>query len=176
MDILFESISERLKANVPELNWIDWDWGQLEVLEQEYPIQFPCALIDIQSIDWSNAGNNLLTGNTNINIRVAFDIYEDTHVAVGVTAPQREYAFERMKLLNKITSWLQGFGGNILSNGSGGYRDNHFNRLNAGRYGSEKREDGLKVITMQFACNLRNNYAMPITTQVTANPVITGTY
>jgi hypothetical protein len=174
MDILFESISDRLKTNIPELNWIDWEWGQLETPEEEYPIQFPCAFIDIQNIDWSNAMNNLLTGNVAITIRVAFDVYEDTHVAGGITTPDRSYALLRLKLINKIHSWLQGFGGFILPDGNGSFRDNHFNRLNAVRYGSEKRDDGLKVFTLQFACNMRNNYAMPVTTPITATPNITA--
>src|SRR5574343_327350 len=115
MDILFESLEEHLKANIPELNWIDWDWGQLETLEEEYPIQFPCALIDIQNISWVNTSNNLMVGDVTINIRIAFDVYEDTHVAVGITAPDRAYALTRLKLLNKIHKYLQGYGGNILS-------------------------------------------------------------
>lgn len=175
MDILFESLEEHLKANIPELNWIDWDWGQLETLEEEYPIQFPCALIDIQNISWVNTSNNLMVGDVTINIRIAFDVYEDTHVAVGITAPDRAYALTRLKLLNKIHKYLQGYGGNILSQ-PGGFRDNHFNRLNAVRITAEKREDGLKVFSMQFMCNMRNNYAMAETTPITASPVIAKSF
>jgi hypothetical protein len=48
--ILLE-IQNRLHESVPELLYIDKDWGQLNY--EQPPVKFPCALIDVSNADYT---------------------------------------------------------------------------------------------------------------------------
>lgn len=146
MDVLYQKIMERLDANVPELRWIDLDQGQLETPEDSYPVQFPCCLIDFTNIIWQNVGRQLQAGDVTISLRVGFDIYEDTNNLSPEVS--RNNGLLKLRLLNKIHHYIQGFGGE------------HFNRLNRIGTFQEKREDGLKVYNLVYITNMRDNNGM----------------
>lgn len=176
MDLLFKSICDRLAAKVPEARWIDWEQGQLELPAENLPVQFPCILIDIQDIPWTNVGDNVQVGDVTIQVRTAFDIYEDLYTVDGEPNPTLDQALERLKLINKIYSCLQGFEGGIIpvpDSDPVTYQDNHFNKLNRTRTFTEKRDDGYKVIAMTFVTNMRDQNAMPETSEVTVGMNVT---
>ena len=50
MKQIFLSIQNRL-AEIEELSYIDKDWGQLQY--EQPPVQWPCALIDVANIDYT---------------------------------------------------------------------------------------------------------------------------
>jgi hypothetical protein len=56
MKVFLESVQEKLRSSVPELQYIDEDWGQLDSYSPNPPAKFPCALIDITSMSFSNIG------------------------------------------------------------------------------------------------------------------------
>ena len=174
MHILYKSVLTQLSSNVPELVWIDEETGQLEFEEENYPVTFPACLIDIQQIDWETRGKQNQEGDAIIVFRIAFDIYEDTHK----DSPDMDIALNRLKLLNKIHSFLQGFGGNILPdpNNAGKYLDINFKRLDRRRTITEKRHDGLRVYSVEYKTNFLDTYAQPVFTTKQATPVITGTF
>lgn len=176
MDILYLSILTRLKNEVPELNWIDEECGQLELPEESYPVQFPCCLIDIQSIVWTTELKKHQEGICTVRFRIGFDIYEDTNK----DAPDIQTGLDRLKLLNKIHSVLHGFGGYSLidPNNNALYLDKHFKRLVRTNTVSEQRQDALRVYAMDYMTSIQDVYAEPpmILTPVTPTPVITGTF
>ena len=47
MDEIFIAIMERIAEKMPELSYIDEDYGQLEAGAEEdhYPVTFPCVLV-----------------------------------------------------------------------------------------------------------------------------------
>lgn len=47
MEEIFIAIMERIAQKMPELSYIDEDYGQLETgaEEEHYPVTFPCVLI-----------------------------------------------------------------------------------------------------------------------------------
>lgn len=135
---LFVAIADRLKQKLPELAWIDWDWGQLELPAENYPVQFDCCLISFPDGQWKTEGKNVQYGNQMIQVRTAVDVYSDTHVAGGVTAPDRNYALNKLKLESRVYAALQGFSGNF------------FTPLARVSSGEEKRDDGLKVFVATF--------------------------
>jgi len=160
MDILYLSLLTRLKNEVPELLWIDEEKGQLEFPKEEYPVQFPCCLIDIQNIKWETQGKRQQEGDCLIRFRIGFDIYEDTHK----DAPDIQTGLERLKLLNKIHSTLHCFGGFSLPDtvNVGQFIDKHFKRLVRLNTASEKRQNGLKVYSMDYMTNILDVYAQPL--------------
>ncbi|MBS7234264.1 hypothetical protein KHA90_25035, partial [Flavobacterium psychroterrae] len=52
-----EAVQNRL-ATITALKYIDEDWGQMDSYSPNPPAQFPCALIDITSLNFSNIGKD----------------------------------------------------------------------------------------------------------------------
>ena len=44
---IFTALCEHIKKNVPEIRWIDFDTGQLNIASERPPVDWPCCLIDI---------------------------------------------------------------------------------------------------------------------------------
>ena len=72
MKQLIQQIQNKLQAEVPELKYIDQDWGQMDFWN-EHPVKYPCALIDIQSADYTNNGEHTQQGTATVVIRL-FDL------------------------------------------------------------------------------------------------------
>jgi hypothetical protein len=60
-----ESPAKTILANLklkleetPGLNHIDEDWGQLDDYSPNFPVQWPCALIDITAANYTNLGQD----------------------------------------------------------------------------------------------------------------------
>ena len=58
MEEIFIAIMERIAEKIPELSYIDEDYGQLEAGAEEdhYPVTFPCVLIGNAESDWNDLG------------------------------------------------------------------------------------------------------------------------
>lgn len=56
MDEIIERFQNQLQANVPGLNHIDEDWGQMDYYDKMPPVKFPGALVDIQNSAFTNDG------------------------------------------------------------------------------------------------------------------------
>ena len=127
---LYLAIVSQLKAEVPELRWIDVDEGQLN--ETNPPVAFPCALIDIEYPNCSDVSETEQIVQAKITIRYAFQPAGQTN---GTTpALIQAKALERWETLTKTYSALQGWETNEVS---------AFSRRSQI---SERRRDRLKVI------------------------------
>ena len=58
MKALLEKIQEKL-SEVEGLKYIDENWGQLDYYSPNMPVQYPCVLIDIGQVQYSNLGKDL---------------------------------------------------------------------------------------------------------------------
>lgn len=89
MECLIEDLIKHLTDNMPDLEVVDEDYGQLEALDQEsrdmYPLTFPAVLIDASTIEWSNIGGLNQKGTATIRVRLVIDCYDDTHGRSGTT-------------------------------------------------------------------------------------------
>lgn len=63
------AIQEHININVPELKYIDKDWGQLQ--HDNPPVKFPCALLDFSNITFSQLGQLHQLADANIEIIIA---------------------------------------------------------------------------------------------------------
>ncbi len=104
METIIKSIEEKLRAQVPELKWIDQDFGQLEL--ENPPVNFPCALIDVQEVDWENTTQLDQQGDTLVNIRIAFRVYDRSNI--HTPTPLRQRAVAHFSVLKKIKKHLHG--------------------------------------------------------------------
>jgi hypothetical protein len=69
-DIL-TAIMERLAEKEPNLKYLDEDYGQLSYYQENVPVKFPCALLELQQTSWKNQSQKAQDGVLNISIRVA---------------------------------------------------------------------------------------------------------
>lgn len=81
MEELYLQIAERLDQKVNGLLVIDEDTGQLIEDGDAYPVVFPCALIDVSTVDWAVDNSRRVRGTAAITVKHAFDCTEDTHFA-----------------------------------------------------------------------------------------------
>ena len=107
MEEVYVNILERIKSLLPQLSYIDEDYGQLEMTEEEdhYPVTFPCALIGEPDTEWEELTGDRQRGKSLITIRLAMDCYEDSHAASGTY----HSVMERQQLANDLHKALRGF-------------------------------------------------------------------
>lgn len=107
MEEIFIAIMERIAGMMPELSYIDEDYGQLELTEEQdsYPVTFPCVLIGNAESDWNDIGYGVQNSESLITVRLAIDCYDDTHYTSGTYQKVRE----RMLKTKELYKTLQEF-------------------------------------------------------------------
>lgn len=155
MNILYQSIVNRLQNKIADRLWIDLEAGQLDMLDESYPVQFPAVFIDLTNCQWHNLGEGRQQGDMTIGIRLALDIYADFHA----NSPTLANAAQQLKLLNQIHAALHLYGGHQLSDGAGGYTDTHFGQLMRTGFNTERRADGLRVFNMTYTTAIYDSHA-----------------
>lgn len=69
MEELLLNIQERLGYEIPELEYIGKDRGQLS--DGNADIEFPCALLDLKNIDYTQEGNGTRMADIRLTVTVA---------------------------------------------------------------------------------------------------------
>jgi hypothetical protein len=102
MKEIFLEIQEKL-SEISELKYIDKNWGQL--LYEQPPVKFPCALLDIEKVDYTQLGMLAQTANGKIEITVAnFRL-----VPSSQQSPRKEEAYAILEIIEKIHQLLHGW-------------------------------------------------------------------
>lgn len=103
MKQIFLSIQKRLADNVPALQYIDKNWGQLNIAKP--PVKWPCCLMDIDSIDYSQASENTRMAEASIILTIA-----DCHtVRSSANAPNKEDSYAILDVIEKVAAILDGY-------------------------------------------------------------------
>lgn len=107
MEEIFIAIMEHIAETMPELSYIDEDYGQLEPTEDQdsYPVTFPCVLIGNTESDWNDIGYGVQKSKSLVTVRLAIDCYDDTHYTSGTYQKVRE----RQLKAKELYKTLQGF-------------------------------------------------------------------
>lgn len=135
MKTIYSDIITRLKAKVPELRWIDLDYGQLESPERP-AVAFPSALITIDIPQADDITDNIQDCVANITIRLAFD------------NPGRTAAATPTKELNRALTPYD-TAGNVYA-ALQGWHTAHFDPLSRRSQRKENNRYGLFVYSLQF--------------------------
>lgn len=106
-DIL-QTVNLRLKE-VVALNYIDRNWGQLE--QGNPAVKFPCALSDIDVIQYENTLNTAQTAECEVSVTVACLNFYNT----SAKAPNKAKGYDVFDLLEAIHGVLHCFGTPELS-------------------------------------------------------------
>lgn len=102
MKQIITAIADRLAAQVPELRFIDIDLEQLG--NENPPVDFPCALIDVSSIDFD--GSTTQTAVADINVTIGFNVLTPSSQH---SVECREQAMAHYDIIDKIAEALHGF-------------------------------------------------------------------
>jgi hypothetical protein len=131
--IAFSEIQSKLQGSHPDA-WIDLDFGQLEAEPEHFPLPEHCVVIDFNSIEWVNIGQNIQHGNALIRFRNAFLCFEDSYMA----SETKVDAIAKMKEMELLHNSLQGLEGSV------------FTALERSRSFIERRDDGRRVFVMEY--------------------------
>lgn len=104
MEEIFIAIMEHIAEMMPELSYIDEDYGQLELTEDQdsYPVTFPCVLIGNTESDWNDLGYGVQKSESFITVRLAIDCYDDTHYGSGTYDKVRERLLKAKELYKAL--------------------------------------------------------------------------
>ncbi len=149
MKNILENIQNRLSA-VAELKYIDENWGQLDDYDNYAPVKFPCCLIDVGSVDYSNLGmdkkampENRQIGSGSMVISVAN--LKLTHTSLNAPKAQKDIAWEIWDIIENVHKSLHGFRPNENSSA--------LMRTGMRRV---KRDDGIQLYEVSYSFSLRN--------------------
>ena len=105
MEEVIIAIQERLSAEVEALKYIDMDWNQLQ--QERPPVQWPCALIDFDRIDFATVKDGVQRAEAEVVITVA----NLRIVNSSAKAPNRLRAYDTLRLMAAIHQAIDGFDG-----------------------------------------------------------------
>ncbi len=143
MDQIFLAVQKRIIDRVPEIKWVDFDFGQLDAYEMRPPVLFPCALIDIELPDIEDEGKDKQICSCSVTLRLAFEQPGQTNSKTP--KPIMDKAMTVFAGLRKVFLAVHGLQGP------------DFGKLKRRSLLTEKREDPLKVFKMRFECNLTDH-------------------
>lgn len=125
------ALMERIRAQVPEIRWIDLDMGQLQVAERP-PIAYPACLLDMEY----TACNQLNREDQQVTVSIRLSIIADgigtTHA--GTPTYIRDKALSVMDVLQRLHNALQWWD-----------NDRMWMPITRSSVRPERRSDGLKV-------------------------------
>lgn len=105
MNELLQIISGRLSERVPGLKYVAEDWGQVDSYDDP-PVEFPCALIDVQDIEFSDDGSLRQRGVASVVVRVfVMSLSEDSR---GDLDGQQSAASEGWEICRLVNLSLHG--------------------------------------------------------------------
>ena len=149
MKALLEKIQQQV-SEIAELKYIDENWGQLDYYSPNMPVQFPCALIDVQQVQFTNLGRDMSKkpvqrqiGQVVLKITIA-DI-RLTNSSMQAPKAQKEQVWAIWDIIEKIHRQLHGV--SLLPNVSPLIRSSQRRTL---------RDDGVQEYEVYYSCEVQN--------------------
>lgn len=149
MKTLLEKIQQKV-SEIAELKHIDENWGQLGYYSPNMPVQYPCALIDVQQVQFTNLGKDITKkplqrqiGTVQIKITVAN--MRLTNSSMQAPRRQKEEVWAIWSIIEKIHQQLHGV--SLLPNVSPLIRTSQNRTL---------RDDGLQEYEVYYSCEVQN--------------------
>lgn len=137
MEEILTKIQTKL-LEIPEMKYVDEDWGQLNLYLPDIPVQWPCVLFEVKDCNFDNIGNDRkVTPNERQMGRFSVDVVignlKLTNTSGRATLTQKNKAWFIHTLEKKVHEKLQGF-----------RPDSNCSKLIRRSYQSIKRDDGVQ--------------------------------
>lgn len=148
MKQLLIDIQNRLIERVPELKYVDEDWGQLDYYNVAQPVKYPLAVININMAAYTNEGAFVQQGLINIVVTVCDIKLSNTSGA----APQlqKQAAWKVFDIMDGVVKALHGWAGSP-----------NYSKLSRIQINRRKNDEGLNLFDLIFTTNLQDTIAMP---------------
>lgn len=141
---------QALLVTIPELKYVDEDWGQLDYYSPNFPVQWPCVLIDIAAANFDNLGQDKTatpvhrqTAASSISLTVAN--LKLTNTSGKAPLLQKTQARSIWEIIDLIHAKIQGVNANETS---GKLVRTALQRI--------KRDDGVQEYTVIYSLALHN--------------------
>jgi len=134
---LLLELSDFIKAQIPEIKWIDQDLGQLETFEYRPEVAFPCVLIDFAAASYSDLSELAQFGDVTVILRIAVSPFSQSHQSAPMNV--REKALEYYALEQKVYEAVQGWQNEFTQ---------PFRRVGADT--EQRNQDGLRIRILTF--------------------------
>lgn len=149
MKNLLEKLQLRL-AEIPQLKYIDENWGQLDYYSPNMPVQYPCTLIDVQQVQYSNIGKDLTKRPVQrqiaqVQIKITIANMRLTNSSMQAPRRQKEEVWAIWGIIEKIHQQLHGV--SLLPNVSPLIRTSQNRTL---------RDDGIQEYEVYYSCEVQN--------------------
>lgn len=143
MNILIQDIQNRLASEIMALKYVDEDWGQLDDYSPNFPVKWPCALIDIAQVQYSNLGKTAQLGEAAITITIA-DI-KLLNSSSKAPANQKAEQANYLQLIKDVHACLHGWSGH-----------GHYSKLIRTNFKRIKRDDGVRQHVTTYTCRIED--------------------
>jgi len=137
-------------SEVIGISYIDEDWGQLDDYSPNTPVKWPCCLIDVTNIEFSDIGRdkkatpqNRQEGNGNMTL--TFANMKLTNTSFKAPQGQKDNARAILDLIEEVHGKIHGFAPVI---GSGKLMRKSFKRV--------KRDDGIQQYQVVYTIGMHN--------------------
>lgn len=149
MKNLLEKLQLRL-AEIPQLKYIDENWGQLDYYSPNMPVQYPCTLIDVQQVQYSNIGKDLTKipqqrQIAQVQIKITIANMRLTNTSLQAPRRQKEDAWSIWTLIEMIHQKIHGI--SLLPNVTPLIRTSQNRTL---------RDDGIQEYEVYYSCEVQN--------------------
>ena len=137
-------------SEVIGISYIDEDWGQLDDYSPNTPVKWPCCLIDVTNIEFSDIGRdkkatpqNRQEGNGSVTL--TFANMKLTNTSFKAPQGQKDNARAILDLIEEVHGKIHGFAPVI---GSGKLMRKSFKRV--------KRDDGIQQYQVVYTIGMHN--------------------
>lgn len=112
-DEILKAIQNKI-SEIPQIKYVDEDWGQLNLYGLDVPVKFPCALFDIKDGGFENMGNDRRQTPSQRQLgRFTLDLavgnLKLTNTSGRAPQSQKSKAWEIHTLIKLVHEKLQGF-------------------------------------------------------------------
>lgn len=150
MKAIIDNIKAELADKVSALNYVDENWGQLDAYNPNFPVKWPCALIDISEASFSNLGMDKSAtpvhrqmADFSVEIRLAN--LKLTNSSTRAPKKQRDEAASIWDIVEDVHKHLQGFAPGPNAS-----------KLIRGGMSRVQRDDGVQEYVIVYTSSLHN--------------------
>ncbi|CAI9429248.1 DUF3168 domain-containing protein [Candidatus Ornithobacterium hominis] len=113
MKSILQNIQTRI-AQIPEIKYVDEDWGQIDYYTPNMPVQWPCCLIDLNAGQFSNISKDITKHprerqNGIFSIKITVANMKLTNTSSKAPQTQKNNAWHLIDMIEKIHQQLHGF-------------------------------------------------------------------